>query len=102
MILHKPMEKVVSFETGAGFETINVLYCDCGATCPPPPEQLSVEPNGDYLFSWDLMAEECITEGTSMRTNKSRVGAGSYLVTLRYSLPSTRERIPLEIPFKLD
>ena len=102
LVLHKPMDKAVSFAMGEGWENISILYCDCGTTCPPPPERLTVEPKGSYIFSWDLFAEECISEERTMRTVKTKMSTGKYMVSLKYSLPNSREKIDLEVPFTID
>lgn len=102
LLIHKPMEKKISYQTEDGWRDVNILYCDCGSNCPPPPEQLAIEPKGNFTFSWDLNEEECANEGNNRTTLKTHAPKGNYVAKFMYSAPGSREKKPLEIPFILD
>ena len=100
--VHAPLQQRVSVKGDDGWEWVSVLYCDCGTSCPPPPEMLLVDTNGTFTVSLDLNIENCSSEGLSLSTIKTKAPAGSYLFEVFYSISGSRERSSLEIPFTID
>ena len=35
LVVHRPMEKKVSYNADGSWEAIDILYCDCGVSCAP-------------------------------------------------------------------
>lgn len=99
--IHNPMDKKVKFKSENEWESVSIRYCECGASCPPPPEVILVEPQGIFTFSWDMQVEECKDENGRMSTAKSKAAEGQYLLTYYYSPVGTRGRELMEIPFEL-
>ncbi len=103
LVVHDPMERKISVNSGANWESVRVLYCDCGVSCAPPPSRLPIETNGVYTLSWDFHSEDCVSgQGTQSTTVRKRVSKGMYQIEITYSISGTRERQTIALPFQVD
>lgn len=97
-----PLKKVIERRNGDLWESVSVLYCDCGGPpCPAPPNERSIENGGLFSFSWDLLVEECKSEGSSRTTVKTKATKGDYRVIYRTRANGSRESQDLVIQFSL-
>ncbi|WP_425391409.1 hypothetical protein [Ekhidna sp.] len=80
IVLLKPLEPVIEKWTGENWEKLELLYCDCGAPCPAPPTERSIEKNGSFIFSWDRMLEKCVSSDNGMITQRNEASSGLFRV----------------------
>lgn len=65
------------------------LYCPCGASCPPPPDQLTVAKDQTKTFVWNQLEKWCDKQGKMM---KAQVPKGTYRLRINYKNPKTGEK----------
>lgn len=104
LFLFHPKEKFIEKRTDEGWKRVNIRYCPCGASCPPPPEWEALNPEATKTIKWDLNEEWCDDTNTERKvpeTKEKYAGAGTYRFVLRYSLDKGKEIITDHIKFKL-
>jgi hypothetical protein len=92
--IYHPEEVEIERKTKDGWKQVDILYCPCGASCPPPPEQRVIAPGGTVTKSWNLKSQWC--EGTNLHgqipeTKTQYAGKGSYRFVFRYRLKENSE-----------
>lgn len=80
-------QKVAGEETQ--WKVMRWLYCPCGASCPPPPNQLGITQGQVKTFVWNKEEKWC--KG-GMKTEKLKAPKGTYRLRMRYKNPKTNER----------
>jgi hypothetical protein len=105
LFLSHPEEIEIEKQTKSGWKDIKVLYCPCGASCPPPPQWGVLKPQGTRTVSWNLKEQWC--EGTSLhgnipKTKTKYAGKGNYRFVVRYTLNKDKEKITYYKNFQLE
>lgn len=59
LTLYKPRNLVVQKEHNGQWKSIRTLYCPCGASCPAPPERVSITPGSSYTYRWGQKEQWC-------------------------------------------
>ena len=94
VLLFQPKKILVERQTEKGWERVNIRYCPCGASCPPPPEWEKLKSQSTKEVKWDLNEEWCgeINAGRKVpETKRKYAGAGIYRFVLRYSMDKGKE-----------
>lgn len=100
--LLSPMEKKLQMLVDDEWVKVGIFYCDCGLSCPAPPNERTFEPGEVWNFTWDLMVEECVEKDGSTTTVKTKAKPGNYRVSYDYQLPNSRERKKVIATFKIE
>lgn len=86
IILLNPERISIEKKSNEKWEKVKVLYCPCGASCPPPPEKLEIKPSEKFVFSWDQNESWCgeyITKFVQ-KTEIKFAGFGKYRMRILY------------------
>ena len=83
--LYKPRNIVIQKKGEAGWQKIRTLYCPCGASCPAPPESISLRPDSSFTYTWDQMEEWCgeMTKQGIPEMHRVFPGFGDYRLVVR-------------------
>lgn len=92
-------QKLQTKEEGKEWKQMRWLYCPCGASCPPPPDQLAITKGDVKTFVWNKEERWC-EGGMKMKTLKA--SAGTYRLKLRYKDPKTNNEETYYQEFKID
>ena len=57
--LFNPTKTVIEKQVGEEWINIRILYCPCGASCPPPPEERLIIKGVVHQLKWNLKEEWC-------------------------------------------
>ena len=104
VLLYHPKEILIEKYTGEKWERVDIMYCPCGASCPPPPEWGALKPEATKTIKWDLNEEWCNDKNSERKvpeTNKKYAGSGTYRFVLRYSVDKGRQILTDYTRFKL-
>lgn len=92
-----PFQKHIEKHEGNTWNKIPILYCVCG-NCAPPPENLTVNSKGNFIFSWGKNEEICING----KVRKEKSPSGRYRVIIKYAkTPLARSLEKLIVEFQL-
>ncbi|MEO9484796.1 MAG: hypothetical protein ABJG47_15155 [Ekhidna sp.] len=98
-----PMKQSIERNVDGEWKKVGVLYCDCGGPpCPAPPNEQSVEPSGTFIFSWDLMVEECKSDQNGRSTVKDRATKGEYRAIYQFRAEVGGDRKEVVVNFSVD
>lgn len=100
-VLYQPLVKNIQRLVNGQWLQVNTLYCDCGASCPPPPENMSLDPEEIFTITWDMQEGKCEMDNGRLTTVKTEVTEGEYRVTYWYSTEGQNEKQELNIPLHL-
>ena len=89
-----PFNKVVQRKNGEKWDKINLIYCLCEVSCPPPPEEKKIGPGSVYTFSWDKKGKSC----NGNKTVRTAVGSGNFQVVITYTKERASQK--LIVPFE--
>jgi len=104
VFLFQPNEIHVEKQTEKGWKRLNILYCPCGASCPPPPEWEVLKSHSTKQVKWNLNEEWCgeiKTDRKIPETKKRYAGAGTYRFVLKYSVDKGKEIVKNYTEFEL-
>ncbi len=92
--LFHPEEIEIEKQTKEGWKQVEILYCPCGASCPPPPEWSVLNPQSSETVTWNLKKQWC--GGTSLhgnipKTKTKYAGKGNYRFVVRYTLDKDKK-----------
>ena len=94
VLLFQPKKILVEKQTEKGWERVNIRYCPCGASCPPPPEWGILKSQSTKEVRWDLNEEWCGEINSNQKvpeTEEKYAGAGTFRFVLRYSMDKGKE-----------
>jgi hypothetical protein len=81
-----PKEITIEKKNG-DWEKVSVLYCPCGASCPPPPEFLVLKPGELLTISWNKKRSWCgERQANGIREyHEEKVESGLYRLKVHYA-----------------
>ena len=84
--IYHPLELNIEKKTTEGWKEVDILYCRCGASCPPPPEYREIRPEQAYRISWDQKTSWCgdLKENGIREYHEKQVSTGKYRIILRF------------------
>jgi hypothetical protein len=88
LTIFRPMEKFFYKKDGEEWKRVNIFYCPCDASCPPPPEKLVLKKDDNmYKISWNQKENSCGEKRINgvRETIEKQVGAGTYRVEIKYA-----------------
>ena len=88
LYVYTPKDLVIEKSINGNWEKLRVLYCPCGASCPPPPEWKKLVPNQSLTISWDLHEEWCEASDPTVRvpeTHSRYAGKGLYRIVILFA-----------------
>lgn len=90
-----PMELAIQKEVVEGkWQSLRWLYCPCGASCPPPPEQMAIPVGERQKYTWKPQEEWCEDQAQGRPiTKKQDVEAGHYRILVQYRKASQPQKI---------
>ncbi len=82
----RPMEKFIDKKDGEQWKRVNVMYCPCDASCPPPPEKQELTKSSNLKIIWNQKEDSCSKERINgvRKTIEKQVDAGVYRVEINY------------------
>jgi hypothetical protein len=104
IFLFHPMEITIQERINESWEQVSVLYCPCGASCPPPPEFRKLPPGEKKVITWDLNEEWCEEANAKdeiPQTKRKYAGAGTYRFVVKYSMDKGKAIHSVYRTFKL-
>ncbi|MCF6240783.1 MAG: hypothetical protein L3J74_05495 [Bacteroidales bacterium] len=99
----RPMEKFIYKKEGEQWKRVNVMYCPCDASCPPPPEKQELNQNSNLKIIWDQKEDSCSKERINgvRKTIEKQVDTGIYRLEINYETSAgKRERYYYEFEIK--
>ena len=86
LILYKPLNMKVQKKQEDQWKRVRTLYCPCGASCPAPPERVSVLPGSAYTYRWDQKEQWCgeMNQQGIPEMHSKFSGPGQYRIAIRY------------------
>jgi hypothetical protein len=86
LMLYKPRNLVVQKKQDGKWKQVRTLYCPCGASCPAPPEKVSVPPASGYTYRWNQKEEWCgeMSARGVPKMHSQFAGYGRYRMAVRY------------------
>ena len=90
LVIYRPMEKFIYRKSGDEWKRVNVLYCPCDASCPPPPDKQELLSNQTHIINWDQKEDSCSEKRVKgvRKTIEKQVEPGIYRVQIVYSTTS--------------
>ena len=87
LTIFRPMEKFFYKKEGEEWKRVNIFYCPCDASCPPPPEKLVLKGDNKYKISWDQKEDSCGEKRINgvRETIEKQVSVGTYRVEIKYA-----------------
>ncbi len=99
----RPMEKFIYKKEGEQWKRVNIMYCPCDASCPPPPEKQALTKNSNLKIIWDQKEDSCSEERINgvRKTIEKQVDVGVYRVEINFETPKgEREKYYYEFEIK--
>lgn len=87
--IYQPHEMTVQQKVKDQWERVELLFCPCGASCPPPPEWEILAPGSEREVVWDLQEKWCEQSDTRTRIPKTvsrYAGPGEFRIVVQYAL----------------
>jgi hypothetical protein len=98
---YHPRELNIEKKTENDWEDVSILYCPCGASCPPPPEYVTIEAGESYKIVWSQKKSWCgeMQENGIRKYHEEQVKPGKYRIKLNFSINDNR--IPIIKTFNI-
>lgn len=98
----RPMEKFIYKKVGEQWKRVNILYCPCDASCPPPPEKQELTKNSYLKINWNQKEDSCSEERINgvRKTIEKQVDAGIYRLEINFET-STGKRDTIYYEFEI-
>ena len=93
--LYHPLELTIEKKSENDWEQVKILYCPCGASCPPPPEYREVKPKQAYQLAWDQKTSWCgeMQDNGIKKYHEKLVTPGEYRLVLQYQFENELKTI---------
>jgi len=85
LILYKPRNLKVQKKQDGKWTRVRTLYCPCGASCPAPPERITLLPGKGYTYRWDQKEQWCgeMSQQGIPKMHSEFPGFGQYRMAVR-------------------
>ncbi|MCU0446736.1 MAG: hypothetical protein MUE85_17655 [Microscillaceae bacterium] len=85
LVVYKPKPVFIEKKVGNEWQKVQILYCPCGASCPPPPAQQLLDLNKEMAFFWTQIENWCVDKVEETR----QASTGQYRLRVQYSTSPT-------------
>ena len=94
LTLYQPRNLKIQKKQENQWRRVRTLYCPCGASCPAPPERVSVLPGSTYTYRWDQKEEWCgeMNQQGIPEMHTQFPGPGRYRIVVQY-IPTRDQQI---------
>jgi len=84
--LSRPDQLTIQKQEGDNWERVRILYCPCGASCPPPREFVSLQTNDFVRLKWNKKESWCVDVEHQMipETKERKASQGNYRMLIQY------------------
>ncbi len=95
LVLYKPSMTEIEKQENGAWKNVRILYCPCGASCPPPADKITIPKAGKHLLNWNQLEKWCGAENHAgiPKTESKTVAAGNYRIKIGFMAENKKRQI---------